>query len=248
MTQQRIALVTGGMGGLGEAICMKLARMGIKVVVTYSPGNTKHAQWLEEMRHRDYHFHAYPCDVSDYEDCQKIEAQVSEEVGPIDILINNAGITRDMTFKKMGKPDWDAVMGTNLDSVFNMTKPVVDAMVERGWGRVINVSSVNGQKGAFGQTNYSAAKAGMHGFTKALALEVARKGVTVNTISPGYIGTKMVMAIPKEVLDTKIIPQIPIGRLGHPEEVAGLCAYLASDEAAFITGANISINGGQHMF
>ncbi|HQZ46812.1 MAG TPA: SDR family oxidoreductase, partial [Usitatibacteraceae bacterium] len=167
---------------------------------------------------------------------------------PIDILINNAGITRDMTFKKMGKPDWDAVMGTNLDSVFNMTKPVVDAMVERGWGRVINVSSVNGQKGAFGQTNYSAAKAGMHGFTKALALEVARKGVTVNTISPGYIGTKMVMAIPKEVLDTKIVPQIPIGRLGHPEEVAGLCAYLASDEAAFITGANISINGGQHMF
>jgi len=248
MSDQRIALVTGGMGGLGEAICMKLARMGIKVVVTYSPGNTKHAEWLKDMLSRDYHFHAYPCDVSDYEDCQKIEAKISEEVGPIDILINNAGITRDMTFKKMGKPDWDAVMGTNLDSVFNMTKPVVDAMVERGWGRVINVSSVNGQKGAFGQTNYSAAKAGMHGFTKALALEVAKKGVTVNTISPGYIGTKMVMAIPKEVLDTKIVPQIPIGRLGHPEEVAGLCAYLASDEAAFITGANISINGGQHMF
>ena len=245
---QRIALVTGGMGGLGEAICMKLARMGIKVVVTYSPGNTKHAEWLKDMESRDYHFHAYACDVSDYDDCAKVEAQVAAEVGPIDILINNAGITRDMTFKKMGKPDWDAVMRTNLDSVFNMTKPVVDAMVERGWGRVINVSSVNGQKGAFGQTNYSAAKAGMHGFTKALALEVARKGVTVNTISPGYIGTQMVMAIPKEVLDTKIVPQIPIGRLGKPEEVAGLCAYLASDEAAFITGANISINGGQHMF
>jgi acetoacetyl-CoA reductase len=244
---QRIALVTGGMGGLGEAICMKLARMGIKVVVTYSPGNTKHAAWLKEMAERDYHFSAYPCDVSDYESCVKMVDQVTKEVGPIDILINNAGITRDMTFKKMTKVDWDAVMRTNLDSVFNVTKPVVDGMVERGWGRVINVSSVNAQKGAFGQTNYSAAKAGMHGFTKALALEVARKGVTVNTISPGYIGTKMVLDIPKDVLDSKILPQIPIGRLGKPEEVAGLCAYLASDEAAFVTGANIAINGGQHM-
>jgi acetoacetyl-CoA reductase len=245
---QRIALVTGGMGGLGEAICMKLARMGIRVVVTYSPGNTKHADWLKEMASRDYHFTAVACDVADFESCQKMVQQVQTEVGPIDILINNAGITRDMTFKKMTKVDWDAVMSTNLDSVFNVTKPIVDGMVERGWGRVINVSSVNGQKGAFGQTNYSAAKAGMHGFTKALALEVAKKGVTVNTISPGYIGTKMVLAIPKDVLDTKIVPQIPIGRLGKPEEVAGLCAYLASDEAAFLTGANIAINGGQHMF
>ena len=245
---QRIALVTGGMGGLGEAICMKLARMGIRVVVTYSPGNAKYQEWLKDMEGRDYHFHAYACDVSDFDSCQAAVSRITAEVGPIDILINNAGITRDMTFKKMGKVDWDAVMRTNLDSVFNMSKPVVDAMVERGWGRVINVSSVNGQKGAFGQTNYAAAKAGMHGFTKSLALEVARKGVTVNTISPGYIGTKMVMAIPKEVLDSKIIPQIPLGRLGKPEEVAGLCAYLASDEAAFITGANISINGGQHMF
>jgi acetoacetyl-CoA reductase len=152
-----------------------------------------------------------------------------------------------MTFKKMDKPNWDAVMRTDLDSVFNMTKPICDGMVDRGWGRIINISSVNGQKGAFGQTNYSAAKAGMHGFTKALALEVARKGVTVNTISPGYIGTKMVMAIPQEVLDSKIIPQIPMARLGKPEEVAGLVAYLSSDEAAFVTGANIAINGGQHM-
>jgi len=199
------------------------------------------------MEGRDYHFSAYPADVADFDSCTKMVDQVSKEIGPIDILINNAGITRDMTFKKMTKPDWDAVMHTNLDSVFNVTKPVVDGMVERGWGRVINVSSVNGQKGAFGQTNYSAAKAGMHGFTKALALEVARKGVTVNTISPGYIGTKMVLAIPKDVLDSKIIPQIPLGRLGKPEEVAGLCAYLASDEAAFVTGANIAINGGQHM-
>jgi acetoacetyl-CoA reductase len=245
---QRIALVTGGMGGLGEAICMKLARMGIRVVVTYSPSNTKYKDWLKEMESRDYHFHGVPCDVGDFESCQKMVHQVTSEIGPIDILINNAGITRDMTFKKMTKTDWDAVMHTNLDSVFNVTKPIVDGMVERGWGRVINVSSVNGQKGAFGQTNYSAAKAGMHGFTKALALEVAKKGVTVNTISPGYIGTKMVLAIPKDVLETKIIPQIPIGRLGKPEEVAGLCAYLASDEAAFLTGANIAINGGQHMF
>jgi acetoacetyl-CoA reductase len=244
---QRIALVTGGMGGLGEAICMKLARMGIKVVVTYSPSNKKHDEWIQEMESRDYHFHAYPCDVADCDGCAKMVEQITREVGPIDILINNAGITRDMTFKRMTKVDWDAVIHTNLDSVFNVTKPIVDGMVERGWGRVINVSSVNGQKGAFGQTNYSAAKAGMHGFTKALALEVARKGVTVNTISPGYIGTKMVLAIPKDVLDSKIIPQIPIGRLGEPEEVAGLCAYLASDEAAFVTGANIAINGGQHM-
>ena len=244
---QRVALVTGGMGGLGEAICMKLEKMGITVVVTYSPGNTKYKDWLKEMQANGHNFRAFPCDVSDFESCQKMVEQVHKEVGPIDILINNAGITRDMTFKKMTKVDWDAVMKTNLDSVFNVTKPIVDGMVERGWGRVINVSSVNGQKGAFGQTNYSAAKAGMHGFSKALAYEVARKGVTVNTISPGYIGTKMVLAIPKDVLDTKIIPQIPLGRLGKPEEVAGLCAYLASDEAAFVTGANIAINGGQHM-
>ncbi len=245
---QRIALVTGGMGGLGEAICMKLEKMGIKVVVTYSPGNTKYKDWLKEMEAHGHQFAAFPCDVSDFDSCQKCVGQVTKEVGPIDILINNAGITRDMTFKKMTKVDWDAVMKTNLDSVFNVTKPVVDGMVERGWGRVINVSSVNGQKGAFGQTNYSAAKAGMHGFTKALALEVARKGVTVNTISPGYIGTKMVLAIPKDVLDAKIIPQIPMGRLGKPDEVAGLIIYLCSQEAAFVTGANISINGGQHMY
>jgi acetoacetyl-CoA reductase len=244
---QRIALVTGGMGGLGEAICMKLEKMGIQVVVTYSPGNSKYKEWLKEMEGAGHKFSAYPCDVSDFESCQKMVDQVTRDLGPIDILINNAGITRDMTFKKMTKVDWDAVIKTNLDSVFNVTKPVVDGMVERGWGRVINVSSVNGQKGAFGQTNYSAAKAGMHGFTKALAYEVARKGVTVNTISPGYIGTKMVLAIPKDVLDSKILPQIPMGRLGKPDEVAGLCAYLASDEAAFVTGANIAINGGQHM-
>lgn len=244
----RIALVTGGMGGLGEAICIKLAALGYHVVTTYSPGNKKAAEWLASMKENGFDFHAYPCDVSDYDSARQCVASIEKEIGPVDVLVNNAGITRDVTFKKMEKLDWDEVMATNLDSVFNMTKPVCDGMVERGWGRIINISSVNGQKGAFGQTNYSAAKAGMHGFTKALALEVARKAVTVNTISPGYIGTKMVTAIPQEVLDTKIIPQIPMGRLGKPEEIAGLVAYLASDEAAFLTGANIAINGGQHMY
>jgi acetoacetyl-CoA reductase len=236
------------MGGLGEAICVKLAALGYKVVTTYSPGNTKAQEWLENMNKMGYAFKAYPCDVTDWQSCVECVSAVTKEVGPVDALINNAGITRDMTFKKMDKTNWDAVIRTNLDSCFNMTKQVVDGMVDRGWGRVINISSVNGQKGAFGQVNYSAAKAGMHGFTKALALEVARKGVTINTISPGYIGTKMVMAIPQDVLDSKIIPQIPMGRLGKPEEVAGLVAYLTSEEAAFVTGANIAINGGQHMY
>ncbi len=244
----RVALVTGGMGGLGEAVCIKLAGLGFKVVTTYSPGNPKVQEWLNSMHNMGYGFKAYPCDVTDFESARACVEAVAADVGPVDVLVNNAGITRDMTFRKMTKGDWDAVMHTNLDSVFNMTKQVMDGMIERRWGRVINVSSVNGQKGAFGQTNYSAAKAGMHGFTKALALEVAKQGVTVNTISPGYIGTKMVTAIPQEILDSKILPQIPINRLGKPEEIAGLVAYLASDEAAFVTGANISINGGQHMY
>ena len=243
----RVAVVTGGMGGLGEAICMKLSKMGYRVIATYSPHNQKHSAWLTEMQQQGHDFRAALVDVADYDSCLKAIAQITRDIGPVDVLVNNAGITRDITFRKMEKESWDAVMKTNLDSVFNMTKPVIDGMAERNWGRIINVSSVNGQKGAFGQTNYSAAKAGMHGFTKAAALEYARKGVTVNTISPGYIGTKMVMAIPKEVLDSKIIPQIPIGRLGRPEEVAGLVAYLCSEEAAFVTGANIAINGGQHM-
>ena len=243
----RVVLVTGGMGGLGETISTKMADAGYRVVVTYSPGNTKHGEWVAGMKARGYDIVAVACDVADFDSCARAVAEVHAKVGPVDILVNNAGITRDMTFKKMDKGNWDAVMRTNLDSLFNMTKQVADAMVERNWGRIINVSSVNGSKGAFGQTNYSAAKAGVHGFTKALALEVARKGVTVNTISPGYIGTKMVTAIPEEILNTKILPQIPIGPLGKPEEVAGLIIYLASEEAAFVTGANIAINGGQHM-
>ena len=245
----RVALVTGGMGGLGEAICIKLAALGYTVVTTYSPGNTKAAEWLRCDEEAGLHVsRATPATSPIGNPRWPASKKVTQDVGPVDVLVNNAGITRDMTFKKMDKANWDAVIKTNLDSCFNMTKQVCDGMVDRGWGRIINISSVNGQKGAFGQTNYSAAKAGMHGFTKALALEVARKGVTVNTISPGYIGTKMVMAIPKEVLDSKIIPQIPMGRLGKPEEVAGLVAYLSSEEAAFVTGANIAINGGQHMF
>ena len=248
MSQKKIAVVTGGMGGLGESISTKMADAGYKVVVTYSPSNTKFRAWLDEMKGKGYAFAAYPVDVASFDDSAAKCAQVQRDCGDIDILVNNAGITRDMTFKKMTKADWDAVMRTNLDSCFNMTKQVMDGMVDRAWGRVINVSSVNGQKGAFGQTNYSAAKAGIHGFTKALALEVAKKGVTVNTISPGYIGTKMVTSIPKEILDSKILPQIPTGRLGKPEEIAGLIIYLCSEEAAFVTGANISINGGQHMY
>jgi acetoacetyl-CoA reductase len=245
---QRVALVTGGMGGLGEAICIKLAALGYKVVATHSPGNKTAEEWLRRMNDMGYSFLAYPCDVADFDSAKACVAEVAKAVGQVDVLVNNAGITRDTTFKKMTTEDWHAVISNNLDSVFNMTKQVMDGMVDRGWGRVINISSVNGTKGAFGQTNYSAAKAGMHGFTKALALEVAKRGVTVNTISPGYIGTKMVMAIPQEVLDSKILPHIPQGRLGKPDEVAGLVAYLASEEAAFVTGANISINGGQHMF
>ncbi len=244
---QRVALITGGMGGLGETVSTKMADAGYKVAVTYSPSNKTSAEWLGGMKLKGYDFKAYPCDVVDYDNCAACVKQVVADVGAVDILVNNAGITRDMTFKRMTKADWDAVIHTNLDSAFNMSKQVHDGMMERGWGRIINVSSVNGSKGAFGQSNYAAAKAGMHGFTKSLALESARKGVTVNTISPGYIGTKMVTAIPKDVLDGKIIPQIPMSRLGKPEEVAGLIIYLCSQEAAFVTGANIAINGGQHM-
>ena len=239
----RVAVVTGGTRGIGRAISVALRDKGYAVAANYANSDAAAAAFRTETGIPVYKF-----DVSDFKACQAAVAKITSDLGPIDILVNNAGITRDMTFKKMTKADWDAVMRTNLDSCFNMTKQVMDGMVERGWGRVINVSSVNGQKGAFGQTNYSAAKAGIHGFTKALALEVARKGVTVNTISPGYIGTKMVMAIPQEILDSKILPQIPVNRLGKPEEIAGLVAYLSSEEAAFVTGANISINGGQHMF
>jgi acetoacetyl-CoA reductase len=233
------------MGGIGTAICKALADSGHIVATTYSkPG--KDQAWLADMKGQGYDFHAFQCDVSDFDSCQQAVAAITEQLGPVDVLVNNAGITRDASFRKLGKADWDAVISTNLDSVFNVCKPVVESMLERGFGRVINISSINGQKGQFGQTNYSAAKAGMHGFTMALAQEVARKGVTVNTISPGYIGTDMVMAVPEDVRN-KIIAQIPVGRLGQPEEIAGLVNYLASDLAGFMTGADFAINGGQHM-
>jgi acetoacetyl-CoA reductase len=248
VSMQRVALVTGGMGGLGEAICVKLAGLGYKVATTFSPSNTRAQEWLRRMKDLGYGFAAHACDVTDFASCQACVTDIGRDLGPVDVLINNAAITRDMTFKKMTRADWDSVIHTNLDSVFNMTKQVMDGMTDRHWGRVINISSVNAQKGAFGQTNDAAAKAGVHGFTKALALEVAKKGVTVNTVSPGYIGTRMVTSIPQDVLENKILPQIPMARLGTPEEVAGLVAYLASEEAAFVTGANISINGGQHMY
>jgi acetoacetyl-CoA reductase len=223
-----------------------MAALGYDVVVTYSPGNTKHGAWLAAMREKGFAFHAYECDVADYDSAAACVANVVAEVGPVDVLVNNAGITRDMTFKKMDKPNWDAVMRTNLDSVFNMTKPVCDGMVERNWGRIINISSVNGQKGQFGQTNYSTAKAGIHGFTMALAQEVATKGVTVNTVSPGYIGTDMVKAIRPEVLE-KIVATIPVRRLGRPDEIGSIVSWLASEESGFSTGADFSLNGGLHM-
>jgi acetoacetyl-CoA reductase len=244
---RRIALVTGGMGGIGEAISMRLHDVGHAVVVTYSPSNTGADDWLARMEASGRQFRAYAVDVADYASCERCAAQIKAEIGPIDILVNNAGITRDASFKKLEKDSWDAVLRTNLDSVFNMTKQWYEDMTARGWGRIVNISSVIGCKGGFGQTNYAAAKAGMHGFTKSLALEVARKGVTVNTVSPGFIATRMVTAVPDEIMQSKILPEIPVGRLGQPEEVAALVAYLCSQEAAFVTGANISINGGQHL-
>ncbi len=235
------------MGGLGEAISIKLHDAGYSVVVTHSPANMGVDAWLARMTADGRQFHVYAVDVADYDSCQQCLAQVQAEVGPVDIPINNAGITRDATFRKLDKVNWDAVIRTNLDSVFNMTKPVCGGMVEGGWGRIINISSVIGSKGGIGQTNYAAAKAGVHGFTKSLALEVAKRGVTVNTISPGYIATRMVKAVPQEILDTKINPQIPVGRLGEPQEVAALVLYLCARDADFVTGANIAINGGQHL-
>lgn len=248
MDERRVALVTGGMGGLGEAICRRLHSSGYRVATTYSPQNDHAQAWLDAQKQEGFDFSAFKLNVADYDSCQSGVMKIVGDMGRIDILVNNAGITRDATLKKMSVEDWRDVRQTNVDSIFNMTKPVLHGMLESQWGRIINISSVNGQKGAFGQANYSAAKAAVHGFTKALALEVASKGITVNTVSPGYLRTKMVMKVPKEILEKKIIPEIPVGRLGEPEEVAALIAYLCSDSAGFLTGANIAINGGQHMY
>jgi acetoacetyl-CoA reductase len=244
--KQRIAFVSGGMGGIGSAICRRLSRSGVKVVAGCLPGYDRKQQWLDGMQEEGFEMHAAEGDVDDYESCTQMFSQIFTTIGPVDILVNNAGITRDSVFKRMVPADWYAVINTNLNSVFNVTRQVIDGMTERGWGRVINISSVNALKGQFGQTNYSAAKAGMHGFTKALAQEVVKKGITVNTISPGYVETDMVRAIKSEVLQS-IIAQIPMGRLARPDEIGALVAYLASDDAAYVTGSNISINGGLHM-
>ena len=245
--KQRIALVTGGMGGLGEAICVKLAALGHTVVTTHSPGNLKAQEWLDTMKRAGHRFYAYPCDVVDWESCVACVARVVADVGPVDVLVNNAGITRDATMKRMDHAKWQEVMDTNLGGCFNMAKAVFDGMTSRGYGRVVNIGSINGQAGQYGQVNYAAAKSGIHGFTKALAQEGARFGVTVNAIAPGYIDTDMVAAVPEEVLG-KIVARIPVGRLGKAEEIARGVAFLVDENAGFVTGSTLSINGGQHMY
>jgi acetoacetyl-CoA reductase len=243
--EDRIALVTGGTGGIGTAICKRLADSGARVIATYRD-QAKAGRWMAERQAEGYQMALVEVEVARFDSCQAMAETVEREVGPIDVLVNNAGITRDTTFRKMTKDQWDCVLSSNLDSLFNVTRNVITGMLDRGRGRVINISSINGEKGQFGQVNYSAAKAGIHGFTMALAQEVARKGITVNTVSPGYIATDMVLAVPEEVRQ-KIIAEIPIGRMGTPEEVAFVVDFLASDEAALFTGANLSCNGGQHM-
>jgi acetoacetyl-CoA reductase len=243
----RIALVTGGIGGIGSAICVELAAKGFKVVAGYYPAEKELAEaWQEKQRGEGRKFEIASGDVSSFESSRDMVKDIEARVGPIDVLINCAGITRDKTFRKMEPDQWKAVIATNLDSLFNVTRQVVDGMTERGWGRIVNISSVNGQRGQFGQTNYSAAKAGAHGFTMALAQEVARKGVTVNTVSPGYIATEMTQAMAEEVRQ-QIVAQVPMSRMGEPDEVAYLVGVLCDDRAAYITGANYELNGGLFM-
>ena len=242
---QRIAYVTGGMGGIGTAICQRLAKDGHTVIAGCGPSRD-YNKWLAQQREAGYTFHASVGNVADWESTKTAFDKVRADFGNPDIVVNNAGITRDGLFRKMSVEDWRAVIDTNLNSMFNVTKQVLDGMLEKGWGRIVNISSVNGQKGQFGQTNYSTAKAGLHGFSMALAQEVASKGVTVNTVSPGYIATDMVKAIRQDVLD-KIIATIPVRRLGTPEEIASIVSWLSTDEAGFATGADFSLNGGLHM-
>lgn len=241
----KVAYVTGGMGGIGTSICQRLAKEGYNVVAGCGPSRD-HQKWLDEQAALGYKFHVSVGNVADWDSTVAAFEKVRNEIGPVDVLVNNAGITRDGLFRKMNREDWRAVIDTNLNSLFNVTKQVIEGMIERNWGRIINISSVNGQKGQFGQTNYSTAKAGIHGFTMALAQEVASKGVTVNTVSPGYIGTEMVRAMRADVLE-KIVATIPVRRLGTPEEIGAMVAWIASDDAGFATGADFSLNGGLHM-
>ena len=238
----RVALVTGGTRGIGQAISLALKAEGYTVAANYAGNDEAAAKFKEETGIPVYKF-----DVGDFDDVSAAVAQIKADLGAIEVLVNNAGITRDVPLHKMSKEQWDAVINTNLSGLFNLSRNVIDDMRGASFGRIISISSINGQKGQFGQTNYSAAKAGDLGFTKALALETASKGITVNAIAPGYIATEMVMAVPKDVLDTKVIPQIPVGRLGQAEEIARCVVFLASDDAGFVTGSTISANGGQYM-
>ena len=243
--QSRIALVTGGTGGIGTAICARLAQMGHRVATNYRDEARARA-WQARLQANGVHVSIYPGDVAQVESAKALIDAVSADLGPVDILVNNAGITRDATFHRMSALQWQEVINTNLNSCFNVTRPVIEGMRERKWGRIIQISSINGQKGQYGQANYAAAKAGMHGFTISLAQENARFGITVNTISPGYIATEMVMAVPEDVR-AKIVAQIPTGRLGNPDEIAYAVAFFVPEEAAWITGANLSVNGGHYM-
>jgi len=242
---QKVAYVTGGMGGIGTAICQRLHKDGFKVIAGCGP-TRDFVKWIDEQKALGYTFYTSVGNVADWDSTVQAFTKAIGEHGAIDVLVNNAGITRDRMFVKMTREDWDAVISTNLTSMFNVTKQVVPGMVEKGWGRIIQISSVNGEKGQSGQTNYSAAKAGMHGFTMALAQEMAAKGVTVNTVSPGYIGTDMVKAIKPEILE-KIVATIPVKRLGTPDEIGSICAWLAGEDSGFTTGADFSCNGGLHM-
>jgi acetoacetyl-CoA reductase len=245
---RRTAVVTGGMGGLGESICKRLARdNGYAVIALHSPGNDHVQAWCAAREVEGYTFATQAVDVSRFESCVAAAEAIRSRHGPVAVLVNNAGITRDASFCRMSEADWQLVLRTNLDSMFNMSKQVIGDMLGLGWGRIVNISSVNGQRGAYGQANYAASKAGVHGFTRTLALEFAKKGITVNTVSPGYLRTPMVARVPRSVLESRILPEIPVGRLGEPDEVAQLVAFLASPRAEFITGANLEINGGQHM-
>jgi acetoacetyl-CoA reductase len=241
----RVALVTGGTGGIGTSICKRLAQLGHRVATNYRD-EAKARKWQADLKAAGCDVTIVPGDVSTAEGGAAIAAGVEKALGPVDILVNNAGITRDTTFHKMTALQWQEVINTNLNSCFNMTRPVIDGMRTRKWGRVLQISSINGQKGQYGQANYAASKAGMHGFTISLAQENARFGITVNTISPGYVGTDMVMAVPEDVR-AKIVAQIPIGRLGYPDEIAYAVSFFLPDDAAWITGANLAINGGHYM-